>query len=69
MSQDAPFLDPEGSGIYEDSTDLEIFAAGSLMQKLVDLESMVADAPEEGGGPNWDKRNMLSAIDELKKHR
>ncbi|WP_404963116.1 hypothetical protein [Streptomyces sp. 147326] len=64
--------DGSGGGDVGDATELEEWAgilSGGQMKKLVDLESMIADAPEDGGGPNWDKRSALSAIDEVKKHR
>ncbi|WP_404962174.1 hypothetical protein [Streptomyces sp. 147326] len=34
-----------------------------IMLVLTDLRAVIADAPEEGGGPNWDKENVLNTLD------
>ncbi|WP_404953567.1 hypothetical protein [Streptomyces sp. 147326] len=49
----------------EDEDGIPFGREEELVQALVDLRTMIADAPEEGGGPNWDKHGALTAIEQV----
>ncbi|WP_404953571.1 hypothetical protein [Streptomyces sp. 147326] len=42
-----------------------IQARAQMLQELNDLREVIADAPEAGGGPGWDKQSVLTRLDQL----
>ncbi|MER6198379.1 hypothetical protein ABT234_13560 [Streptomyces sp. NPDC001586] len=40
-------------------------AREEMVQALVDLRALIADAPDDGGGPGWDKQSALARLDQV----